>query len=306
MTNSTQPSRLAIETRHVERQFDRRGNMHAAEFLYGEIAARMFERLKLIRLEPGVVLDAGCGAGRRLAALRERYPDAKLIGLDHNENLLAVARQSSKASASPLQNLQKLLSAFSRKPDVDWIHADLSNTGLAPESIDLIWSNLAMHWHPEPHSVLREWSRLLRPNGLAFFTTWGPATGRELRDAVAAAGLQTATLPLVDMHDLGDLMVQQGFADPVMDQETITLTYNNATALLADARALGGNPNPQRKASLASRAWRARLMDALEATRKNGKLHLTLEIAYGHAWRTAIRRQAGETRISLEAIGRKP
>ena len=302
MTNASHPNRLAIETRDVRRQFDRRGDLQAAEFLYGEIAARMFERLKLIRLEPGVVLDAGCGAGRRLATLRARYPDARLVGLDHSQALLTMAKQTLKASGSALQ---KLLGAFARKPAIDWVQADLSDTGLAPESVDLIWSNLALHWHPEPHNVLREWSRLLRPNGLAFFTTWGPATARELRDAVNLAGLHTATLPLVDMHDLGDLMVEQGFADPVMDQETITLTYDHATALLADAHALGGNPNPQRKASLPSRAWRKRLIDALEATRKNGKLTLTLEVAYGHAWRTAIRRQAGETRISVNAIGRK-
>lgn len=300
MTNPTHPDRLAIEPQHVKRQFDRRGNMSAAEFLYGEIARRMFERLKLIRLEPGMILDAGCGAGRRLAALGDRYPQASIIGLDHNPRLLALARQSVKGSL-----WQKLSSRLQRKSRWQFIEAPLHDSGLSPESIDLIWSNLALHWHPEPHNVLREWSRLLRPNGLAFFTVWGPATGRELRDAVLAAGLQTATLPLVDMHDVGDIMIEQGFADPVMDQETITLTYDTATALLADARALGGNPNAQRKASLASRAWRGRLIDALESNRKDGKLTLTIEVAYGHAWRSAIRHQAGETRISVQAIGRK-
>ena len=289
----------------MKRQFDRRGDLSAAEFFYGEIATRMFERLKLIRLQPDTVLDAGCGAGRRLATLRERYPNAKLIALDHNEALLAMAKQALKGSTASRPSWRKLFNSLTRKQAIEWVHAELDDTGLTPESIDLIWSNLALHWHPEPHNVLREWSRLLRPNGLAFFTVWGPATGRELRDAVSAAGLRTATLPFVDMHDFGDLMIEQGFADPVMDQETITLTYNSATDLLADARALGGNPNPERKASLASRAWHKRLIDALEATRQGGKLKLTLEVAYGHAWRAAIRRQAGETRISLQAIGRK-
>lgn len=300
MTTSSQPERLAIEPKHVKQQFDRRGDLGTAEFLYGEIARRMLDRLELIRLEPAVVLDAGCGVGRRFAALRERYPKARIIGLDHNQALLELARQSIKTSF-----WQKVLNPLQRQPAIDLLEAELDSTSLAPESIDLIWSNLAIHWHPEPHNVLREWSRLLRPGGLAFFSGWGPATGRELRDAILSAGLPTATLPFVDMHDLGDLMVEQGFADPVMDQETITLTYDSADALLADVRALGGNPNPQRKAGLASRAWRQRLVNALQSNRRGDKLTLTLEIAYGHAWRSATRRQAGETRISLQAINRK-
>ena len=301
MTNATHPNRLCIEPEHVKRQFDRRADSQAAEFLYGEIASRMLERLKLIRLEPATVLDAGCGSGRRFAALRGHYPQARLVGMDHNDKLLALARRSIEGSG-----LQKLLRSLRRNAGVELIHADLGQTALPPESIDLIWSNLAIHWHPEPHEVLREWSRLLRPGGLAFFTGWGPSTGQELRDAVALAGLQTATMPFVDMHDLGDLMVQQGFADPVMDQETITLTYDDAHALLADAHALGGNPNPQRKPSLPSRPWRQRLVDALEMQRHNGKLRLTIEVAYGHAWRGAIRRQGAETRISVSAVSRKP
>lgn len=301
MTNAPHPNRLCIDPEHVKQQFSRRGDLAAAEFFYGEIARRMLDRLKLIRLEPTTVLDAGCATGRRFAALRERYPQARLLGLDHNDKLLAMARQSIRGS-----RLQQLFGALRQKPSIELIHAELDHTKLGPESIDLIWSNLAIHWHPEPHHVLREWSRLLRPGGLAFFTGWGPSTGQELREAVALAGLQTATMPFVDMHDLGDLMVQQGFADPVMDQETITLTYDDPNALLADAQALGGNANPQRKASLASRTWRQRLVKALQTQSRAGKLKLTLEVAYGHAWRGAIRRQGDETRISLAAVSRKP
>ncbi len=301
MATSPQQSNLSISTRDVQRQFARRGQLADAEFLYGEIAQRMLERLKLIRLAPAVIVDAGCGHGARFEALAQRYPQAQIIGVDHNEQ----ARSRTTGAGTPWWKRWVTPIKLANKPKV--VCADLADTGLAPESVDLVWSNLALHWHPAPHDVLREWSRLLRPDGLVFFSGWGPASGQEIRQALAAAKLQTATLPLVDMHDLGDIMVEQGFADPVMDQETITLTYDSAQALLNDARALGGNPNPARKASLPSRQWLDRLLAALNDTRgSDGKLRLTLEVAYGHAWRGAIRQQQGEAHISVQSITRKP
>ena len=301
MANTPQQQPLAINSHHVQRQFERRGDLSGAEFLHGEIAQRMLERLKLIRLSPEVILDAGCGNGRRFAALKQRYPNAKLIGVDQSESFLAQARAHIKEAW-----WQRLVPSRYAQGRTELVLADLGHTGLAPESVDLIWSNLAIHWHRAPHEVLREWARVLRPNGLAFFSGWGPATAQEIRQALVHADLKTQTLPLVDMHDLGDIMVEQGFADPVMDQETITLTYDHAESLLADARALGGNPNPARKASLATRHWRSRLVEALNQGRHaDGKLRLTLEVAYGHAWRGSVRRHAGETHISLQSITRK-
>ena len=108
------------------------------------------------------------------------------------------------------------------------------------------------------------------------------------------------------MHDFGDLLVEKGFGDPVMDQEIITLTYQTADKLLQDLRALGGNPAIGRKSTLTSRAWKHRLIDALESKRhSDGTIHLSIEVAYGHAWKTAIQRLPGETRISLSAIRKK-
>lgn len=301
MTLASQPEALAINTRHVQQQFERRLGRADPEFLYGVIAQRLFDRLKLIRLDAQQILDAGCGVGLRTALLRERFPKAHITSLDRSAMVLARLRQ------------QGHLGAWSerwarwRKKTLQAVRcADLTDTGLAPESLDLVWSNLAIHWHDRPHDVLKEWARVIRPDGLVLFSGWGPATGIELRQALTRAGLASATLPLVDMHDLGDLMVQQGFADPVMDQETLTLTYDKPEALLKDAWVLGGNPNPKRGASLVGRAWQEKLCAALEKSRdgQSGKLHLTIEVAYGHAWRSMSRRVAGETRISLASIER--
>lgn len=282
-------------------QFDRRAPLDDAQFLYGEIATRMLRRLSYIRVHPEKMLDAGCGAGHALEPLRVRYPDVDYAGQDNSPALLAVARQRYQSRPGLWQRLLN-------KPmrPVNFIESDLAASGLAPESLDLVWSNMALHWHPAPHDVLSEWRRVLKPGALVMFSCLGPGTQAELRKALEAAGLHTATPPYVDMHDFGDMLIERGFGDPVMDQEIITLTYRTPERLLEDVHLLGGNPNPERRAGLAGRAWRQRLLDALEKQRgMDGTIHLSLEVAYGHAWRgTSLRGPRGETRVSVSAIGR--
>jgi malonyl-CoA O-methyltransferase len=306
MTTTSTPDRLPIHPDHVLRQFNRRGDLSDAQFLYGEVARRMDERLRLVRLAPQHILDAGCGAGAQIPLLHARYPDAHLIGQDHNAGLLKLAQQ--RARTIYPHGLREWISRVRGRPaPVSWLTCDLAHTRLLPESLDLVWSNLALHWHPAPHEVLQEWGRIIRPNGLVFFSCFGPGTMQELRRAVASADLDTATPGFVDMHDFGDLLIEKGFADPVMDQEVLTLTYATPEKLLHDVKSLGGNPTLGRRACLTSRDWLQRLLQALEKQREpDGRLHLTIEVAYGHAWRSATRRgQAGETRISVSAIQRK-
>jgi len=296
------PPTLPIAPEHVAMQFARRGDLSQAQFLYAEIARRMDERLRIIRLQPQAMLDAGCGVGDNLALLRARYPEAEYTGLDCCAPLLEQAR-SRHAPDGVGAWLRRLTG---QRAPVSFVQADLAATGLPPESLDLVWSNLALHWHPEPHAALAEWRRVLKVGGLALFSCLGPGTLRELRQALADAGLRTATPGFVDMHDFGDLLIENGYADPVMDQETLTLTYRTPQRLLEDVRALGGNPAVGRRAGLAGRDWLARLCAALEARRNaDGVIPLSIEVAYGHAWRAAARRgAAGETHISVSAIGR--
>jgi len=282
----SQLPRLPIDPAAVSRQFARRSPLDAAQFLYGEIAQRMLQRLSYIRIQPKDILDAGCGAAHALDPLRARYPDQRYTGLDACGPLLDTARSRYAAKPGFWHKLRN-----KPTPTPGFVQADLAETGLPDESLDLVWSNLALHWHPEPHLVLQEWRRILRIDGLAMYSSLGPGTFKELREAVHEAGLGTHTMEFVDMHDFGDLMIQVGFADPVMDQEIITLTYGSADKLLEDVRNLGGNPHPERRVGAAGRQWRARLIRALERRRHaDGTIHLSLEVAYGHAWRAAARR----------------
>lgn len=300
-TLMSQPTSLRLNSAHVAQQFARRNPLDAAQFLYGEIAQRMLQRLSYIRIKPHTVLDAGCGNAHALEPLRAQYPELNYIGLDSCKTLLDTARSRYCAKPGLWQKLRNRPT-----PPATFTLADMASTGMEAESIDLVWSNMALHWHPEPHQVIAEWRRVLRPDMLTMFSSLGPGSMIELRTAIQDADLGTATPQFVDMHDFGDLLLENGFLDPVMDQEIITLTYRTAEKLLQDLRILGGNPSMDRRQGLAGRKWHQRLIDSLERQRHaDGTLHLTMEVVYGHAWRAAAHRnKAGETRISISSIGR--
>ncbi len=276
-----------IDQALVRRLFARTGRAARADFLRREIAARMHERLELVRIAPARVLDAGCGAGADLPALQKSFPAAQIVGVDGAGPMLAAARAAAAGQGALNRMLSRLLPA---KAGIDLACADFGDLPLGPNSVDLIWSNLALPWHPQPDRVFTEWRRVLRVDGLLMFSSFGPDTLRELRAAFAGLDEAPHVLPFVDMHDFGDQLVAAGFSTPVMDMEAITVTYDTAAALLADARALGGNPLANRRRALVGRAAWQGVLAALEGQRRDdGKLALTFEVIYGHAFRPAPR-----------------
>jgi malonyl-CoA O-methyltransferase len=290
-----------IDGLRVRQLFADPARVASADFLRREIAGRMFERLALVKISPRQVLDAGCGAGPDIAQLQKMYPAAQVLGVDASPAMLAQA--AGGPAQAPRSFLSRLLPA---KSGIDLVCADFGNLPFGPNSLDLVWSNLALHWHPQPDRVFAEWRRVLRVDGLLMFSNFGPDTFRELRAAFAALDDAPHTLPFVDMHDFGDQLVEAGFTTPVMDMETITVTYDKAEALLADVRAFGGNPLATRRRALVGRAGWQRMLDALEAGRHpDGKLHLSFEIVYGHAFRPAPKlTAAGEAIVRFQP--RKP
>jgi malonyl-CoA O-methyltransferase len=268
-----------IDAMRVRRLFADPARIAPSDFLRREIAGRLFDRLSLIKTAPRQVLDAGCGAGADIARLQTTYPAAQVIGLDAVPAMLAAAG----TVQAPRSFLSRLLPA---KAGIDLVCADFGNLPFGPNSLDLVWSNLALHWHPQPDRVFAEWRRTLREEGLLMFSNFGPDTFRELRTAFAALDDTPHSLPFVDMHDFGDQLVEAGFSTPVMDMEQITVTYDSPEKLLADVRAFGGNPLATRRRGLIGRAAWQRMLAALEAQRRpDGKLGLTFEVIYGHAFR---------------------
>ncbi len=302
-----------ISVARVRRLFAQPARVAESQFLRREIAGRMFERLALIKAQPVRVLDAGCGEGDDLLGLHQAFPQAQRMGIDASAAMLAQARRAGAQSASGMQGVLARLFAprAAAMQGATLACADFGRLPLPPVSIDLLWSNLALHWHPQPHAVIREWARVLRTDGLLMFSCFGPDTFRELREAFAAAAAVVPdaseagdrhVLPFVDLHDYGDMLVAAGFATPVMDMEKLTITYSATDKLLADVRALGGNPLLSRVRSLhGRRAWQ-QMIDALMAMRgADGKLNLTIEVIYGHAFKPQARTTAaGESIIRLD------
>jgi malonyl-CoA O-methyltransferase len=288
-----------IDLAVVRRLFADPAAVAGSDFLRREIASRMHERLELVKITPQRVLDAGCGTGADLALLQKDYPAAQVIGIDAAPAMAAAARTPAPSMRSLNQMLSRLLPA---RAGVDVLAGDFGMLPFGPNSIGLVWSNLALHWHPQPDRVFAEWRRVLRIDGLLMFSNFGPDTMRELRAAFAEVDEHPHVLPFVDMHDFGDQLVAAGFSTPVMDMEVIKVTYDSAASLLADARALGGNPLATRARGLRGRQAQARLLAALEKGRDaSGKLVLSFEVIYGHAFRPAPRATAaGESIVRFQ------
>ena len=270
-----------VDQRQVARQAARvAARYDADDFIAREIDRRMQERLDYIALRPQRIVDLGCARGGSFAGLAARYPQAELLGVD-----LAPAMLRAGAARAP--DWRRWL-GLGGKAGPARLAADAAHLPLAAGSISLIWSNLLLHWLDDPLPAFAEAHRALAVGGLLMFSTLGPDTLKELRSAFADGYAHTQRF--IDMHDLGDMLVGCGFADPVMDMEVITLTYDHLDALLADLRAAGASCAMQaRRRGLAGRhGWQA-ARAAYESLRRDGKLPATLEVVYGHAWKAAPR-----------------
>lgn len=291
------PPRRPLRIDTVRRQFARRAaRLGAHDVILREIERRLVERLALIKLRPRLIADIGCGVGAARNALLQRYTEARWLGIDACVPMLRARPRSQSAWARAAALVR------GRGTAPDRVGGELGALPLRDDSIDLLFSNLALHWHPLPHAVFPEWLRVLRVDGLLMFSCFGPDTLKELRTACVDAGVDIRPMPFVDMHDFGDMMVAAGFATPVMDAETITLTFDSPATLLAEVRALGGNARDDRLPGLVGTRRARALLAALDSRRgADGRIALSFEVAYGHAWKPQPRAR-GQTRISVDHL----
>ena len=234
------------------------------------IGERLLERLGQIHPQASI-LDLGTGTGNLLTKLRDLYPEARIVGVDIALKRLYVA----KGKRLPLREKCLIAATANQLPFPD-------------QSFDLIFSNLVFHWCEHLDALFYELQRILRPNGLLLFSILGPDTLKELRHCWSKVDQYTHINQLIDMHDIGDCLLQQKFLDPVMDREALTINYPDIYSLFNDLKALGSlNLTKNKCSGLMGHNVLKRLIQAYECLRasngKLGKLPASFEIIYGHA-----------------------
>jgi malonyl-CoA O-methyltransferase len=259
-------------------------------WLHEEIGRRMEDRLQWIRLQPKTWVDWAPVSGglQTHRLLQERYPQARCHVMEPTPAREQLARRALIAPWWKQIFLPSLLSFETPAP------------GMA----DMLWANMALHTSDDPNALLRYWHQALAVDGFLMFSCLGPDTLRELAEVYQQQGWPPASHAFTDMHDWGDMLVQAGFAEPVMDMERITLTYADAETLLAECRLLGRNLHQERFSGLRGKQWLKQLKTALlplVRADQNGRLTLTVEVIYGHALKPLPRLKVqSESSVTLQ------
>lgn len=265
-----------------------------AAALQAEVRLRLLERLDYVKIAPEVVLDLGAATGAACAALAERYPDAVVIALDCAEAMLQQLSEKDLACAEPGR-----------------LCADAGAIPLREGSVDLVFCNLLLPWCNQATGVLQEVRRVLRPGGLFNFSTLGPDTLYEMREAWSSVDRGSHVHRFVDMHIVGDAVLAAGLAEPVLDLEYITLSYRSIQGIMRELKACGAsNATAGRARGLTGKARMRQLEQAYERFRdENGRLPVSCEVIYGQAWgqepRSVVDPETNEATVPLARIGRR-
>lgn len=253
----------------------------AAAILQKQVREEMLSRLDLVKLNPQTILDAGCGTGLASHALQKRFTKSQVVSLDFALPMLQKTR-STNPNNGLIGQVKNLLGGAKQ----NLLCADIESLPLANASVGLVWSNLAIQWCNDLDAALQEFHRVLQPESLLMFSTFGPDTLKELRVATSAHNGSTSVSRFLDMHDIGDAMVRAGFSAPVLDVERFTLTYDDVKSVMRDLKSIGAhNATDGRARGLLGRGFLQNLEANYEQFRVDGKLPTTFEVVYGHAWR---------------------
>jgi len=263
----------------------------ASAVLQARLRQQMIERLEWIAFTPEVIVDLGCGTGHAAAALSRRWPEARVIAVDSAPGMLREAAQREEA------------------PRIERLCADAESLPLPDASADLLFCNLMLPWCDDPDAVFTEIARVLRPRGLLTFSTLGPDTLVELREAWRAADDATHVIPFTDMHDIGDGLVRAGLVEPVLDVCRYTLTYPDVRSLMRDLKAIGAqNATSGRPRGLTGRGRLRAVERTYERHREDGVLPATYEAIFGQAWGAVPRTQQerdGEFAVPVSSLRRR-
>ncbi len=264
-----------FEQADVRRAFDRAAEGYdAVAVLQNEVCNRLLEKLDVVKISPQRILDAGTGTGFAIPALFAKYKKAQLVALDLSENMLDQTGRHGGFLRSPQR-----------------VCADIQNLPFEDNVFDLIFSSLSLQWCNNLAGAFLEAKRVLKPGGLFVFTTFGPDTLKELRYSWAQVDESNHVNDFIDMHDIGDALLLEGFAEPVMEAEMLTVTYDCVDRLMHDLKAIGANvtasaaQNKSAVHGLRGKSILQTVRQNYESFRQDDLLPATYEIIYGHAWK---------------------
>lgn len=267
-----------IDKRQVRKAFERAAaNYDQAAVLQHEVLNRMLSRLDYVKYSPDFIVDAGSGTGYGTRKLAARYPNARLLALDIAPAMHFHARAS-------VSRWERLLRAW--RNQTCYVVGDIEQLPIQASSAQLVWSNLTLQWCNDIKQTFGEIHRVLQTDGLFMFSTFGPDTLKELRQAFNGIDRFSHVNRFIDMHDIGDMLVHSGFATPVMDMEYITMTYRDVIAVMRDLKAIGAhNVTLGRRRGLTGKAAWQEVTSRYEKLRVEDQLPATFEVVYGHAWK---------------------
>ena len=257
----------------------------------------METRLEWIREPPAAWChwDPVRGGVEAHTLVRQRFANARCQIFETAEHLQSVARES---LSLPWWNLGR------------WGAGRTEFGAPGAGSVQMLWANMALHTAPDPGALIAAWHRAISVDGYLMFSCLGPDTLRELRALYAAQGWPPPNHAFTDMHDWGDMLIEAGFAEPVMDMERINLTFATPQRLLVELRELGVNLHTERFPALRGRRWHRALLGAMSdglapagepGETSAGSLGLTFEIVYGHAFKPSPRIPvSGQSAVALE------
>lgn len=265
----------ALDKKQVRAAFQRAaGSYDQAARVQRELGERLMEHLEPVRITPSVVVDVGAGTGDIARRLAGQFRGAVVIAVDLADQMLRIARTKSRRWLSKQR----------------FVCADAEALPMCDDSVDLLISNATMQWCNRLDRTFGECKRVLKPGGLLMFSSFGPDTLIELRQCFARIDDRPHVHEFIDMHDLGDALVRNGFADVVMDTARLTAHYEDLRELLHELKCIGAtNALASRQRGLTGKRRFAELEDAYEAFRADGALPATYEAVFAHAWKPAAR-----------------
>jgi len=269
--NKPDPAEVfSLDRRAVAQAFDRASASYDdAAALQERVRNELMERLAELKLAPLHILDLGAGTGHATRALKRLYPSSLAIAADIAPGMLARAKAQSR-----------WLRRFER------VRADAYSLPFRTGSFDLVFSSLMLQWCDDLDVVFAEIARVLRPGGVLLFSTFGPGTLAELREAWSASDAPGNHVNhFFDPHALGSALMHAGLSEPVLDVDRTVVGYPDVLTLMRELKAIGAhNVTAGRARGLTGRKRLAAMTQAYETLRRGGKLPATYEVIHAICW----------------------